>query len=257
MNAIEYADLASKLDGLSIQITDLSRDLHDIKDKPTKDLLYQALAKAKLEYKPLRFNRTNTFNKQVYADLEAIQRATNNALSNAGLTFIQAPVDVDGTTYLDSILGHCSGQELSYRNRLIIPEYTGANSNNQRYGEALAYLKRQVAQAMLGIVACNDEADNDDADTSEYIWNKQATKAIAGDERKAIADDGIMSERITKSELEDLRFELDDYPVTLKAILKRFGIKELADLPKSMYQSTIRDIRERKMMLRDKDRKEW
>ncbi len=222
-----------------------------------RNLLYEALAKAKLEYKVVRFNRTNNFNKQVYADLEIIQKATDRALSNQGLTFIQAPIDIDGTTYLDSILGHASGQELSYRNRLIIPGYTGAKSDNQRYGESLAYLKRQVAQCMLGVVACNDEEDNDDADASEVQFNAQARKAIAGDESKATVDQGILSEKITKDQLEDLYAELENYPVMTKALLKGLDLDKLADMPKAKYHQEIRRIREHKIMLRDKPMKDW
>jgi len=260
MDKIEYAELHGLFKDLYTKIDEeffkFKQELREQK-KPSKDLLYEALAKAKLEYKTVRFNRTNNFNKQVYADLESIQRATNNALSNAGLTFIQAPVDIDGTTYLDSILGHSSGQELSYRNRLIIPGYTGAKSDNQRYGESLAYLKRQVAQAMLGIVACNDEADNDDADTSESIFNAQARKAIAGDETKATVDQGILSEKITKDQLDDLYAELEDYPVMTKALLKGLDLAQLADMPKAKYHQEIRRIREQKILLRDRPRKDW
>jgi ERF superfamily len=260
MDKIEYAELHGLLKDLYNRVDEafhqFKQELRDAK-VPAKDLLYAALAQAKLEYKTLRFNRTNAFNKQVYADLEAIQKATDHALSKAGLTFIQAPIDIDGTTYLDSILGHSSGQELSYRNRLIIPGYTGAASDNQRYGESLAYLKRQVAQAILGIVACNDEADNDDAQASEVQFNAQARKAIAGDEAKATVDQGILSERISKDQLEDLYYELQDYPVMTKALLKGLDIAQLADMPKAKFHQEMRRIREQKMMLRDKPQKDW
>jgi hypothetical protein len=257
MNSIEFADISGKLEGISIQICDLVRAINKSPEPPQHDLLYEALAKAKLEYKTVRFNRTNNFNKQVYADLDIIQRSTNAALSNNGLTFIQVPVDVDGTTFLDSILGHSSGQNLNYRNRLIIPGYTGAASDNQRYGESLAYLKRQVAQCMLGVVACNDPEDNDDADASEVQYNAQSRKAIAGDEAKGTVDQGILTEKITKDQLEDLYYELQDYPVMTKALLKGLDLAQLADMPKAKYAREMQRIREQKMMLRDKPTKDW
>jgi len=260
MDKIEYAELHGLMKDLYSRVDEaffqFRQELRETK-VTSKALLYEALAKAKLEYKTVRFNRTNSFNKQVYADLDIIQRSTNVALSNNGLTFIQVPVDVDGTTFLDSILGHASGQELSYRNRLIIPGYTGAKSDNQRYGESLAYLKRQVAQCMLGVVACNDEEDNDDADASEVQFNAQSRKAIAGDESKATVDQGILSEKITKDQLEDLYAELEDYPVMTKALLRGLDLAQLADLPKAKYHQEIRRIREQKMMLRDKPQKDW
>jgi len=257
MDSIEYAELSSKLEGLSIQLFDLAKELNKRPEKPPRDLLYEALAKAKLEYRTVRFNRTNGFNKQVYADLESIQKATNVPLSNQGLSFIQYQQDVDGTTFLDSILTHASGQELSCRNRLIIPAYTGAKSDNQRYGESLAYLKRQVAQSMLGIVACFDEADNDDADTSEAQWNMTTRKAMAGDEAPATVDQGVLSEKITKDQLEDLYYELNDYPIMTKALLRGLGITQLADLPKAKYHQEMTRIRQQKISLKDQPQTKW
>lgn len=257
MNSVEYAELSSKLEGLSIQLSDLFREINKKPEKPYRDLLYEALAKAKLEYKTIRFNRTNNFNKQVYADLEIIQKSTDAALSHQGLSFIQYPVDIDGTTFLDSILTHASGQELSCRNRLIIPAYTGAKSDNQRYGEALAYLKRQVAQCMLGVVACNDPEDNDDADTAETQWNTQTRKALGGDESKATVDQGILTEKITRDQLEDLYYELADYPVMTDALKRGLGITNLADLPKAKYAAEMQRIRKNKIALQNQPKKEW
>lgn len=257
MNSIEYAEIASKLEGLSIQVHELAKALHDKPVAPQRDMLYAALAKAKLEYKTVRFNRMNTFNKSVYADLEMIFKATNSALSANGLSFTQYPVDVDGTTFLDSILAHESGQELTCRNRLIIPGYTGAKSDNQRYGESLAYLKRQVAQALLGVVACHDEEDNDDADVSESLFNAQSRKAMAGDDKPASIDQGTLSERITKDQLEELHYELEDYPKLAEALLRGLELKQLADMPKAKYASEMQRIRKNKLALQNQPRKEW
>lgn len=257
MNSVEYAALESKIEGISIQLHELAKSINEKKEKPARDLLYDALAKAKLEYKTVRFNRVNTFNKSVYSDLEMIFKATNAALSNHGLSFTQYPVDVDGTTFLDSILAHASGQELTCRNRLIIPGYTGAKSDNQRYGESLAYLKRQVAQAMLGVVACHDEEDNDDADVSESLFNNQSRKAMAGDETPASVDQGVLSERITKDQLEELHYELADYPKMTEALLRALEITRLADMPKAKYAAEMQRIRKNKLSLQNQPRKEW
>lgn len=258
MNSLEFAELATRIEGISLQISELAKTLWNNKEEvKSKAELYGALAQAKLKYRVVTFNRVNSFNKQVYADLEAIQRATNQALSEEGLSFIQMPIDVDGTTFLDSILTHSSGQELRCRNRLIIPGYTGAKSDLQRYGESLAYLKRQVAQCVLGVVACNDEADNDDADAAEVMYNTQTRKAMSGDESKPTVDQGIVSEKITKDQLEDLYYELQEYPVMTQALLKGLEIKQLADMPRAKYHREMERIRSQKIMLRDKPRKEW
>lgn len=255
MESVELLKLLEKLDALQ-------RDMEYIKlplpaEKPQYNELYAALAKAKLEYKNVRFNRENTFNKQVYADLDIIQKATNTALSNQGLVFIQQPKDIDGTTFLYSTLGHSSGQELECKNRLIVPGYTGAKSDLQRFGEALAYLKRQVAQAMLGIVANNDPEDNDDADASSTQYTNETRRSIAGDTKPSQVDQGIFSERISASDLEDLYYELQEYPVMTQSLLRGLEIKELADMPKAKFRAQMDLIRKQKNILRDKPNKEW
>lgn len=224
---------------------------------PKRNEIYAALAKATLEYKTLRFNRTNGFNKQVYADLAAIQDATRTALAKNGIYFLQEPKDIDGTTFLFSTLCHSSGQDIECKSRLIVPGYTGAKSDNQRFGESLAYLKRQIAQSMLGIVADHDAEDNDDADTSEIQYNKTMRNAMSGDATPAQIDQGILSEKITKYQLDDLHLELEDYPVMTTALLKGLEIKQLADMPKGKFQEQMQNIRRQKIALINQPKKEW
>ena len=193
----------------------------------------------------------------MYADLEIIQKATDAALSKYELVFFQQPKDEDGTTYLYSTLGHSSGQEITCKNRLIMQVYTGAKSDNQRFGESLAYLKRQVAQAMLGIVACNDPEDNDDADIAESQYNKESFRSIAGDEKAAHVDQGIMTEKITKDQLNELYMELQDYPVMARTLLKGMELKSLSDMPKAKYMNTIQHIRKQKIALTNSPKTEW
>ncbi len=257
MDSLEFADISGRLNDIYNQISELAVSINKKPSAPSKDLIYNALATAKLQYKTVRFNRTNSFNKQVYADLEIIQKATDAALSNNGLSFVQLPIDVDGTTFLDSVLGHASGQELSCRNRLIVPGYTGAKSDNQRFGESLAYLKRQVAQCMLGVVACNDPEDNDDADASETQFTYQSRKSMGGDESKGMVDQGIFTEKITKDQLEDLYYELQQYPVMTETLKRGLEIKELADMPKAKFAQTIQHIRKQKIALTNSPQKEW
>lgn len=219
--------------------------------------LYAALAKAKLEYKNVRFNRQNSFNKQVYADLDLIQKATNTALATQGLVFIQEPRDEDGTTFLYSTLGHSSGQDIICKSRLIVPGYTGAKSDNQRFGESLAYLKRQVAQCMLGVVANNDPEDNDDADASETQYTNESRRSMGGDTKPAHVDQGVFTEKITREQLDDLFYELQDYPIMTESLKKGLEIQNLSDMPKAKYAAQMQMIRKQKIALMNSPRKEW
>jgi hypothetical protein len=222
-----------------------------------RDKLYEALAKAKLEYRNVTFNRVNSFNKQVYADLDIIQKSTNKALSNNGLVFIQQTRDEDGTTFLISTLGHASGQEMECKNRLIIPGYTGAKSDNQRFGESLAYLKRQVAQCMLGVVANNDPEDNDDADTSEIQYNNESRRSLAGDTQSAHVDQGVFTEKITREQLDELFYELQDYPIMAESLKRALEITNLSDMPKAKYSAQMQSIRKHKISLMNSPKKDW
>jgi ERF superfamily len=222
-----------------------------------RDKLYEALAKAKLEYRNVTFNRVNSFNKQVYADLDIIQKSTNKALSNNGIVFIQEPRDEDGTTFLYSTLGHASGQEIVCKSRLIVPGYTGAKSDNQRFGESLAYLKRQVTQCMLGVVANNDPEDNDDADTSEIQYHNESRRSLAGDTKSAHVDQGIFTEKITREQLDELYYELQDYPLMTESLKKALEIPSLSDMPKAKYAVQMQNIRKHKISLMNSPKKEW
>lgn len=221
------------------------------------DLLYGAMAKAKSMYKPLRFNRDNSFNKQVYADLAAIQKATDAALSANELVFIQELRDEDGTMFVYSRLGHSSGQHIICRNRPIIPVHNLAKSDNQRFGESVAYLKRQIAQAMLGIVADNDPEDNDDADTAQYQYNNESYRSMANDNNPVHIDQGIMTEKITKDQLQELHRELDQYPVMTANLKKMQELNSLADMPKAKFHNIMQDIRRQKHLLMNSPKKEW
>jgi hypothetical protein len=249
--------LLNKIELISDLLKNLNKGDKLVVVEGCKDELYAALAKAKLEYKNVRFNRENSFNKQVYADLAIIQKSTDVALSNNGLTFVQTVPDEDGTTFLISTLGHSSGQEITCKSRLIVPGYTGAKSDNQRFGESLAYLKRQVAQCMLGVVANNDPEDNDDADASETQYNNESRRSLGGDTKTAHIDQGVLSERITRDQLDDLYYELQEYPVMTQSLLRGLEIKELSDMPKAKYQSEMQRIRRNKIALKDAPKKEW
>ncbi len=253
MEERDLAQIISRLDDIYALINKKVPDVCE----PKRDKLYLAFAQAKTEYRTVRFNRINSFNKQVYADLEIIQKATDAALSKYELVFFQEPKDIDGTTFLFSTLGHASGQEIVCKNRLIMQVYTGAKSDNQRFGESLAYLKRQVAQSMLGIVACNDPEDNDDADIAEIQFNNESSRAIAGDTAQAHVDQGIFTEKITKDQLNELYMELQEYPVMTKTLLKGLEINTLADMPKAKYLSTVNHVRKQKISLMNSPKKEW
>ena len=257
MDSLELSQIIGKIDALYTMIDERIKSVRLASEEQKHDLLYGALARAKLAYKPLRFNRDNTFNKQVYADLASIQRATNDALGNQELVFIQEIRDEDGTTFIYSRLGHSSGQYIMSRTRPIIPAHNLAKSDNQRFGESVAYLKRQVLQAMLGIVADNDPEDDDSADTSEYAYNNEVRNSMGNDTRPAHVDQGIISEKITKDQLNEIHMELEHYPVMAANLKRMHELNNLSDMPKAKYTGIMQTIRKQKITLMNSPKKEW
>lgn len=228
----------------------LNKIITPLTHKQSRDKLYEALAKAKLEYPPVRFNRENSFTKQVYADLAALEKATRIPLGNHGLSFFQEPRDVDGTTFLFSTLAHASGQDIENKNRLIVAAPNGILSERQQFGEALAYMKRQVMQCMLGIVASNDPEDNDDAYASADIYTTAEVKPTR-------VDAAVFADKITREQLETLYYELDEYPIMTQSLLRALKIRELSDMPKADFQIQMQHIRKQKLSLTNAPKKEW
>lgn len=247
MEINEQQKLFSRLDDLENLIKKI---ITPMSHKQSRDKLYEALAKAKLEYQPIFFNRQNSFNKQVYADLEALENATRKPLGNHGLSFIQEPRDIDGTTFLFSTLGHASGQDIEIKNRLIAVPSKGIASDHQRFGESLAFMKRQVMQSVLGIVANNDKEDNDDAGESAATYTNTEFKPVR-------VDQGIFSEKITHEQLETLYYELQDYPIMTQSLIKLLKIRDLADMPKAEFLTQMQNIRKQKIALTNSPMKEW
>ena len=110
---------------------------------------------------------------------------------------------------------------------------------------------------MLGVVANNDPEDNDDADTSEVQYNNESRRSMAGDTKAAHIDQGIFTEKITKEQLDELYYELQEYPIMVESLKKALEINNLSDMPKAKYNANIQNIRKQKMSLMNSPRKEW
>lgn len=201
--------------------------------------LYAALAKAQGDYPIIGSNRENPYFKSNYTDLDAILRAVRPALSKNGLGFIQQiRVMPDGSTVLHTILTHSSGQWIESRNR-VIP----AKNDAQTYGSTLTYQKRYAAMALLGVTCSHDKTD-DDAEiamaNSRQIFAKGPSIAYNPKEQSP--------EVISKDQLEEFEYELQEYPDIGEMILDKLQLQSLADLPKSKYQASITRVREIKAL---------
>jgi hypothetical protein len=136
--------------------------------------LFEALAKAQATFKPIVRSKTvhvrsdkGSYDFQ-YAPLESVIDSTREALSANGLTLFQ-PLGHEGSELiLSTILAHSSGAHLV--TRMTLPQVkSGTSQGGQRWespksaqeiGSAITYMRRYMAQSVLGV---NAEEDDDGA----------------------------------------------------------------------------------------------
>lgn len=118
--------------------------------------LFSALSKAQGEMKPAIKDSKNPFFKSTYADLSSVWDACRSALEKNGLTVIQAPIVMEGNNYLQTTLGHASGQYI----KSLCPLIT-AKTDVQSYGAAVTYTRRFALASMVGICQEDDDGEKE------------------------------------------------------------------------------------------------
>lgn len=224
---------------LSVQIESLSLKQHtqpsrsdDLKD------LFAALAKAQSEMQTAGLRSENPYFKSKYADLAEIVRVSRPALTKNGLSVIQQILpNEDGQNILHTILTHSSGQWIESRMR-ILP----SKPDVQSLASYITYLRRYSYAALCGIVASNED---DDAEVAVATERETFAKGVALNTKYNPREQTY--ETITKEQLEELNYELAEYPDIAEDVLEGLKIQNLADMPKSKYSVSIRRVREIKL----------
>lgn len=203
--------------------------------------LADAMSKAQGEYLPLFYNKTNPYERWEYNDLNAILKAVRPALTKYGVFFTQSPyVDDSGATIVHTILIHKSGQWISSKVRVV------PSKNNQHETDSvLTFQKRSSACSLLGIAGDNDRTD-DDAEKDMASIRNQSNKGIDINLKYDKTDASY--DRISRDQLAELEYELQEFPDMVSQILKRERIDTLADLPKSRYRDTLTKTHEIKAL---------
>jgi len=199
--------------------------------------LVTALAKAQGDYQVIGKNKTNPFFKSQFADYDSIMSSVRPFLSKNGLVLSQYTViDSDTRTRtLHSRLMHASGQWIESR-ETITPE----DNNDQKWASTLSYKKRHQAMAILNITISDDPTD-DDAETNMQQTRVEQFRGTAINHNYSPADQP--EETINTHEHKQLSQALQGWPDMCKAILDRYKISTLADLPKNKYEHVIKQIR--------------
>lgn len=240
MESYELIKILEEMKKIQEQITVLQAQATPIVPDHESGLtneLAAAFAKAQAEYKKVGLNRENPFFKSGYADLDAIIDSTRIALARNNLSFYQYTQITDrGETILHSVLKHASGQWISSQAR-IIP----VKNDPQSYGSALSYQKRYQAQTLLNVTISQDWAD-DDGEREMHEVRHEQNKGVALNTKYNPKEQSV--DTITKEQLEELHYELSEYPDICEQILEGFKIQNLSDLPKSKFLISINRVRD-------------
>ncbi len=139
---------------------------------PQINELITALVAAKKEFKPLKATAKGNYGE--YASSDDIKEATEDALGNHGLVFVQNRVYLCERVFLQTRLLHNSGQWIAAYFPLDIPE--NVRSIDQAYGSATTYQRRYEAYGMLGL------GKGDGMDPDSEPQEEQKPKTIVASE---------------------------------------------------------------------------
>ena len=235
----DIIDLIAQLDkklGLAVKYIN-EKQQEDKYSSDKIDLIATALAKAQGEYLTVYCNRENPYFKSSYADLDAILKAVRPALTKYALSFIQQPrTDKDGSIMLHSILMHSSGQWIESRVRVVPPK-----NDAQSFGSTLSYQRRYAAVSILG-VAISDDIIDDDAERAMVASRDIMARGTALNRKYNPKEQS--GKVITKEQLDELEYELGDYPDIAEQVMDGLKLQSLADMPKEKFQVATTRIRE-------------
>jgi len=199
-----------------------------------------ALSKAQGEFPTIVFNRENPHLKEGYTDLNAIMKVIRPILSKHGLSFTQQLWINDGETLLISRCRHCSGQWIECRCRVI-----STSQDLQKFDSGLQKMKIIAAMSLLNITAANDPSD-DDAEKAMTDVRTYMEKGTALDMKYVPVKESY--ETITKEQIEELEYELQEYSDIASQLFEMFKIDALCDIPKSKFQWCADRIRKLKLI---------
>jgi len=201
--------------------------------------LSSALAKAQSEMPTAGLRSENPYFKSSYADLAEIVRVSRPYLTKNGLSVTQQILtNDDGGTVLHTILMHSSGQWIETCMRVLPPK-----NDIQTLGSYITYLRRYTYAALVGVVAADED---DDGEKAQAVHRETFAKGVALNTKYNPREES--AEVVTKEQLEELEYELAEYPDICEMILEGLKIQSLADMPKTKYSASIRRVREIKQV---------
>lgn len=238
METKELLHIQSLINDLSLKIDRLSKDKNiapeSNRSSEIKDLA-TALAKAQSEMPIAGLNKTNPYFKSAYADMGSIVSASRPYLTKNGLSVLQQIIHQDdGQGILYTILTHTTGQWIQSKARIVPPK-----NDIQTISSYITYLKRITYAALIGVVTGDED---DDAEAAVATSRETFAKGVALNTKYNPKEE--VAEVITKEQLEELEYELGEYPDVAEMVLEGLKIQSLADMPKSKFLASVQRIRQ-------------
>ena len=99
----------------------------------------------------------NPFFKSSYANLNAVREAVLPAMNANGISVLQPTIQVDGKSFVETVLLHESGEFISSLTEVIVSKLNDA----QQQGSGISYARRYGLQSLANI-----GSDDDDGETA-------------------------------------------------------------------------------------------
>lgn len=97
----------------------------------------------------------NPFFKSSYANLNAVREAVLPAMNANGISVLQPTIQVDGKSFVETVLLHESGEFISSLTEVIVSKANDA----QQQGSGISYARRYGLQSLANISAEDDDGE--------------------------------------------------------------------------------------------------
>jgi len=226
-----------ELTQISAEVKDLGHikqiRLHRPYLSPEVKELYTALAKAQADIALADRDSENPYFKSKYANLASFIQASRPALTKNGLSLShRIEINDDGQNILVCTLGHSSGQYTESRMRILPPK-----NDIQSFGSYVTYLRRYSYAALCGLADSDDDGEVAVAETRETFAKGTALNTKYNPKEQSI-------ETLSREQIDEMEYELAEYPDIAEDVLDKLRIQSIADIPKSKYRAAITRIRE-------------
>jgi hypothetical protein len=211
--------------------------------QPDLKELYAALALAQAEYKIAKPTHENNYFKMKYEALEDVVRASRPYLAKNGLSVTwKQSILPDSGSVLTCTLAHSSGQQIESSVRIL----PGKNDPRSFFSET-EYLKRMLYSGLTGVVA----DDDDDGEMAMHEFRDTEEKGVALTTKYNPKEN--LRVTITPEQLEELNYELAEFPDLADQVLHQLNLRYLADMPKEKFRIAMERIRKIKLLRNGKE----